>query len=59
MILPVVAYGHPTLRKKGVDITPDYPSLAELVVNMWETLYKSNGVGLAAPQVNQIGRAHV
>lgn len=52
MILPIVAYGHPTLRKMGVDITPDYPGLDELIVNMWETLYNSNGVGLAAPQVN-------
>ena len=52
MVLPIVAYGHPTLRKVGVDLTADYPNLNELIVNMWETLYKSNGVGLAAPQVN-------
>ncbi|GBL35887.1 peptide deformylase [Filimonas sp.] len=52
MILPVVAYGHPTLRKVGVEITKEYPNLDELIVNMWDTLYKSNGVGLAAPQIN-------
>lgn len=52
MILPVVAYGHPTLRKVGVEITKEYPNLSELIVNMWDTLYKSNGVGLAAPQIN-------
>ena len=52
MILPVVAYGHPVLRKVATDITPDYPGLTELIANMWETLYNSNGVGLAAPQVN-------
>jgi len=52
MILPIVAYGHPTLRKVGVEITKEYPKLDELIVNMWETLYKSNGVGLAAPQIN-------
>lgn len=52
MILPVVAYGHPVLRKVADDINPDYPGLAELIANMWETMYNSNGVGLAAPQVN-------
>jgi len=52
MILPIVAYGHPTLRKVGVEITKDYPNLKELIANMWDTLYKSNGVGLAAPQIN-------
>ncbi len=52
MILPVVAYGHEVLRKVCVDITPDYPNLKELLTNMWETLYNSNGVGLAAPQIN-------
>jgi peptide deformylase len=52
MILPVVAYGHPTLRKVCPPITPDYPGLKELIANMWETLYNSNGVGLAAPQIN-------
>lgn len=52
MILPIVAFGHPTLRKVAVDITPEYPALRELIENMWETLYNSNGVGLAAPQIN-------
>lgn len=52
MILPIVAFGHPTLRKVAVDITPDYPALPELIENMWDTLYNSNGVGLAAPQIN-------
>lgn len=52
MILPVVAYGHPILRKVAEDIDPNYPNLKELIANMWETLYNSNGVGLAAPQIN-------
>lgn len=52
MILPVVAYGHPVLRKVAEDIDPNYPNLKELISNMWETLYNSNGVGLAAPQIN-------
>src|SRR3954463_3938801 len=53
MILPIVAYGHPILRKIASDITPDYPELNKLIENMWETLYHSNGVGIAAPQVNR------
>ena len=53
MILPIVAYGHPVLRKIAHDITPDYPGLAKLIEDMWETLYASTGVGLAAPQVNK------
>lgn len=53
MILPIVAYGHPVLRKVCDDITPDYPRLQELIANMWETMYASNGVGLAAPQINK------
>lgn len=53
MILPIVAYGHPILRKVASDITPDYPGLAKLIEDMWETMYASNGVGLAAPQINR------
>jgi peptide deformylase len=51
MILPIVAYGTPVLKKKGKDITPEYPDLDQLLVNMWETMYDAKGVGLAAPQV--------
>lgn len=53
MILPIVAYGAPVLRKKAVDITPDYPQLEKLIADMWETMYASSGVGLAAPQINR------
>jgi peptide deformylase len=53
MILPIVAYGTPVLRAVAKDITPDYPNLEKLIADMWETLYASNGVGLAAPQVNK------
>lgn len=52
MILPVVAYGHPVLRKKALPIEPDYPGLHAIINNMFETMYGSAGVGLAAPQVN-------
>jgi peptide deformylase len=53
MILPIVAYGSPVLRKVCLDITPDYVNLNKLLDDMWETMYASNGVGLAAPQVNK------
>jgi peptide deformylase len=53
MILPVVAYGSPVLRKVCDDITPEYPGLEKLLADMWETVYNSNGVGLAAPQINK------
>jgi peptide deformylase len=53
MIFPIVAYGHPVLREVAKDITPDYPGLEKLIEDMWETMYASNGVGLAAPQINK------
>jgi len=53
LILPIVAYGHPVLRKVARDVDPDYPGLPKLIEDMWETLYASSGVGLAAPQVNK------
>ena len=53
MLLPVVAYGHPVLRKVCSDIGADYPDLEKLIADMWETLYHTNGVGIAAPQVNK------
>ena len=53
MILPVVAYGSPVLRKVCDDITPQYPELTKLIADMWDTVYNSNGVGLAAPQINK------
>jgi peptide deformylase len=51
MILPIVAYGDPVLRKKGSPVGKDFPDLDALISNMWETMYQANGVGLAAPQV--------
>jgi len=53
MILPIVAYGAPVLRSVAKDIKAAYPDLAKLVEDMWETMYASNGVGLAAPQINK------
>lgn len=51
MILPIVAYGDPVLRKVGTEIDKDYPNLSDLIDNMWETMYHAHGVGLAAPQI--------
>ena len=51
MILPIVAYGSPVLRKVATDIETDYTGLSQLIADMWETMYNSNGVGLAAPQI--------
>ncbi|MFT4697270.1 MAG: peptide deformylase [Flavobacteriaceae bacterium] len=51
MILPVIAYGDPVLRKVGIEITKEYPKLDVLIKNMYETMYESSGIGIAAPQV--------
>ncbi len=53
MILPIVAYGDPVLRKKGSNIASEYPRLKEMIDNMFETMYNSYGVGLAAPQIGK------
>ncbi|MDE6010207.1 MAG: peptide deformylase, partial [Muribaculaceae bacterium] len=53
MILPVYLLGQPVLREEAEDITPDYPDLKQLISNMWETMYNSDGVGLAAPQIGK------
>lgn len=53
MVLPIVAYGHPVLRKVCDDITAEYPELKKLIADMWESMYHTNGVGLAAPQINR------
>jgi peptide deformylase len=51
MILPIIAYGDPVLRKMGKDITKDYSNLDALLENMFETMYEARGIGLAAPQI--------
>jgi peptide deformylase len=53
MILPIVAYGAQVLRTKGKEIDSGFPGLDKLIEDMWETMYESSGVGLAAPQVNK------
>ncbi len=53
MILPVIAYGDPVLKKMGEEISKDYPGLNDLIDNMFETMYNAHGVGLAAPQIGK------
>lgn len=53
MIYPVLVYGHPLLKKVAVNIDKDYPSLSQLISNMFETMYNAEGIGLAAPQIGK------
>lgn len=59
MILPVVAYGDPVLRKVAKEIDADYPNLTELIANMKQTMYNASGVGIAAPQIGKSIRLFV
>ncbi|MEL0263235.1 MAG: peptide deformylase, partial [Flavobacteriaceae bacterium] len=52
MILPIIAYGAAVLKQKAATVDLTDPALPALIANMWETMYASHGVGLAAPQVN-------
>lgn len=53
MTLPIYIYGHPVLRKTAAPVSADYPELDKLIEDMWATMYHSEGVGLAAPQVGR------
>ncbi len=53
MILPIVAYGDPVLKKEAEEIEEKYPELNQLIASMFETMYEASGVGLAAPQVGK------
>lgn len=59
MSLPIYIYGHPVLRKTAEDISMDYPDLKKLLEDMWITMYESDGVGLAAPQIGKSIRIFV
>jgi peptide deformylase len=59
MFLPIVAYGDPILRKKAIPLDREYEGLEKLIADMWETMEKSKGVGLAAPQINKSIRLFV
>ena len=57
--LPIYLYGQSVLRNMSEDITPDYPNLSELIADMWQTMYESDGIGLAAPQIGRNIRLQV
>lgn len=59
MVLPIVVYGDPVLRKVCVDIEKTHENLAQIIKDMYETMYEANGVGLAAPQVNKAIRLFI
>ncbi|MBX7094919.1 MAG: peptide deformylase [Flavobacteriales bacterium] len=59
MVLPIVAYGDPVLKKVAEEIDEDYPKLKEFIADMFETMYNASGVGLAAPQVGKSIRLFV
>ncbi len=59
MVYPIIAYGDPVLRKKAKEIDENYPELKQIIADMWETMYHSNGVGLAAPQIGKSIRIFV
>jgi peptide deformylase len=59
VILPIVAYGDPVLKKRAQEIDKNYENLADFIANMFETMYKANGVGLAAPQVGKSVRLFI
>lgn len=52
-MLPIYLYGHPVLREISQDITQDYPNLKELIEKMRQSMYESDGIGLAAPQIGK------
>lgn len=59
MTYPIVVYGHPVLRKIAADIDEDYPGLDQLIADLFETMYRSEGLGLAAPQIGKSIRIFV
>ncbi len=59
MILPIIAYGHPVLRKVAEEIPSDYPDLDKLIEDMYETMYNAKGVGLAGPQIGKAIRIFI
>jgi peptide deformylase len=59
MVYPIVIYGHTILRKVAQEITNDYPALNQLIEDLFETMYHSEGMGLAAPQIGKSIRIFV
>ena len=53
MILSIIVYGSPIIKQKASEIDAEFENLAELIQNMWQTMYQASGIGLAAPQINK------
>jgi peptide deformylase len=59
MILPITAYGSKVLKQEAEEIDKDYPGLGKFIADMYETMYRADGIGLAAPQVDRSIRLFV
>ncbi|WP_234735978.1 peptide deformylase [Tellurirhabdus bombi] len=59
MIYPIVAYGDPVLRKRAQDIEKGALDVKKLSEDMFDTMYKASGIGLAAPQIGKSVRMFV
>jgi peptide deformylase len=59
MTYPIVIYGHPILKKVAVDIDKDYPEMNQIINDLFDTMYHSEGLGLAAPQIGKSIRIFV
>jgi len=59
MTYPIFIYGHPVLRKATTEIDKDYPELQQIIADLFETMYKSEGIGIAAPQIGKSIRIFV
>jgi peptide deformylase len=59
MTYPIVVYGHPVLKKVAADIDKKYPDLDKLIEDLFDTMYHSEGLGLAAPQIGKSIRLFV
>jgi peptide deformylase len=59
MVLPIVAYGDPVLKRKADAVDPEYPGLKQFIADMFDTMTNAKGVGIAAPQVGKSIRIFV
>jgi peptide deformylase len=59
MTYPIYIYGHPILKKVAEEIDQDYPDLQKLIDDLFDTMYHSEGLGLAAPQIGKSIRIFV
>lgn len=53
MILPIIAFGNPVLKRIADEVPENFEGLSSLLTDMFETMYAAKGVGLAAPQIGE------